>query len=309
MGAFLREQHVAVGPHDRVVPPVTARLSDGLRVNVVRGFSVTRDLDGVSEVAWTTHQAPSEFLSEDLHLGDRVVVRAAPKKLQEGSTVVLRTKHKGVLVVDGQAVPYDAPAHDLDELLAAYSVQLGSEDYVTKDGVFTTLDVPLGDGSTYQIMRIGHTEVSHTEPYEVPDETRPDPDLDVRATRTVAGAAGVLRVTEEQTLQNDVPIRAVVLSKVPTVVARPTIHYYGTKADPIWDRIATCETGRNWAMQGPLWSGGLGIYNGTWDTYGGRKYAPNAGLATREEQILVAMEIRRKVGLSGWGCARKMGLR
>jgi len=89
--------------------------------------------------------------------------------------------------------------------------------------------------------------------------------------------------------------------------AVPTIHYYGTRADPMWDRIAACETGGNWGFVGPQFSGGLGFYNGTWDSFGGRKFAPNAGLATREQQIIVAMEIQRKVGLSGWGCAHKLG--
>ena len=75
----------------------------------------------------------------------------------------------------------------------------------------------------------------------------------------------------------------------------------------MWDRIAACETGGNWGFIGPSYSGGLGFFNGTWDAFGGRKFAPNAGLATREQQITVAMEIQKKVGLSGWGCARKLG--
>ena len=83
---------------------------------------------------------------------------------------------------------------------------------------------------------------------------------------------------------------------------------YGTKADPVWERIAQCETGGNWAMQGPLWSGGLGIYHGTWDDYGGRDFASSPGLATREEQIMVAERIRHAVGLSAWGCAYQLGI-
>jgi hypothetical protein len=75
----------------------------------------------------------------------------------------------------------------------------------------------------------------------------------------------------------------------------------------MWDRIAACETGGNWGFVGPEFSGGLGFYNGTWDAFGGRKYAPNAGLATREQQIQVAMEIQRKVGIGGWGCAHQLG--
>ena len=56
-----------------------------------------------------------------------------------------------------------------------------------------------------------------------------------------------------------------------------------------------------------MYSGGLGIYNGTWDQFGGRDFASNAGLATREEQIIVAERIRAAVGISGWGCAHILG--
>lgn len=71
-----------------------------------------------------------------------------------------------------------------------------------------------------------------------------------------------------------------------------------------WDAIAVCETNGNWSMQGPRFSGGVGFYNGTWNAFGGRQFAPNAGLATREEQIVVAERVHDEFGLSGWGCRR-----
>lgn len=69
-----------------------------------------------------------------------------------------------------------------------------------------------------------------------------------------------------------------------------------------WDGIAMCETQGNWKMQGPRFSGGVGFYNGTWNAFGGRQFAPNAGLATREQQIVVAERVYDAFGLSGWGC-------
>lgn len=69
-----------------------------------------------------------------------------------------------------------------------------------------------------------------------------------------------------------------------------------------WDAIARCETGGNWSMQGPRFSGGLGFYNGSWNAFGGREFASNAGQASREQQIIVAERIRARYGLSGWGC-------
>ena len=81
-----------------------------------------------------------------------------------------------------------------------------------------------------------------------------------------------------------------------------------TKQDSIWDAIAACETQGNWSMQGSSFSGGVGFSNAAWDSFGGREFAPNAGQATREQQIVVAERIRAAVGLGAWGCARKLGL-
>jgi hypothetical protein len=78
--------------------------------------------------------------------------------------------------------------------------------------------------------------------------------------------------------------------------------------EAVWDRLARCETGGNWHMRGSRFSGGLGIHNGTWSAFGGRRFASNAGLATREQQIIVAERIRARYGYTGWGCAPKVGL-
>ncbi|HZP27818.1 MAG TPA: transglycosylase family protein [Acidimicrobiia bacterium] len=307
VGAFLRERHVHVGPHDRVVPSPASSISDGLHVIVARGFPITVDLDGNQRTVWTTYHAPADFIAKDLKPGKNVVLRANPTRLERGSLVVLRTKHKGTLVVDGQTVHYDAPAIDLDELLHQYSVQLRDSDFVACNAQTATLDQHLVDGATCTVMRVGEATEQHTEDYMAPAVTLPDPTRAVGDNRTVPGTPGKEVVTEVVTQLNGVDTGRTVVSKVPIVESVPTIHYYGTRADAMWDRIAQCETGGNWGFVGPEFSGGLGFFNGTWDAFGGRKYAPNAGLATREQQILVAMEIQRKVGLSGWGCARKLG--
>lgn len=92
----------------------------------------------------------------------------------------------------------------------------------------------------------------------------------------------------------------------------------GIPPDSYWDRMAACETGGNWSMTGSRYSGGVGFYNGTWDAWGGREFAPLAGQATREEQIIVANRVATQgyqgprgyvapVGYSGWGCTASVG--
>ena len=71
-----------------------------------------------------------------------------------------------------------------------------------------------------------------------------------------------------------------------------------------WDGVAGCETGGNWHMRGSTFSGGLGFANSTWSSFGGREFAPNAGMASREQQIVVAERVYARYGLSGWGCRR-----
>ena len=77
----------------------------------------------------------------------------------------------------------------------------------------------------------------------------------------------------------------------------------------VWDAIAACETQGNWSMRGSTYSGGVGFANSAWAGFGGLEFAPNAGMATREQQIVVAERIRAQVGLGAWGCARRLGLR
>ena len=58
-----------------------------------------------------------------------------------------------------------------------------------------------------------------------------------------------------------------------------------------WEKVAVCETGFNWTLRGPLYSGGLGITNTNWIAYGGRQFANNAVDASPEEQIYIATKI------------------
>jgi len=58
-----------------------------------------------------------------------------------------------------------------------------------------------------------------------------------------------------------------------------------------WQKVAICEQGGNWKVQGPYFSGGLGFRNYVWEAYGGLQYAPNAGLATPQQQVAIAKKI------------------
>jgi hypothetical protein len=80
----------------------------------------------------------------------------------------------------------------------------------------------------------------------------------------------------------------------------------------IWDDLAQCESGGNWSYP-PVsggFSGGIMFHIATWQAMGGLNYAPDAYLATREQQIKVATQVLDASGWGAWpGCARKLGLR
>jgi hypothetical protein len=68
-----------------------------------------------------------------------------------------------------------------------------------------------------------------------------------------------------------------------------------------WERVAICEVGGDWSMVGPVYSG-IGFRNATWDEYGGVEFAPLAGRATEDEQIVVGMRVTRDRVPDQYGC-------
>ena len=303
VGAFLKEQKVKVGPDDQIVPSASTGLSDGLTVQVLRAFPVTVDLDGNTRVVNTPRSLPHDFLAT-LHLPAAVGVRQVPTRLQAGSLIQLRTRRKGTLNVDGHAVNYDQPVYTVAELLGDYKVVLGPQDFTSPA---VNQPIPL-DNPFVTVVRVAQNLQSVNQPYGVPDQTQPDPNLLVGQTRDQAGSVGTMRVTYQLTTNNGAQVNGTAVSQVPIVAAQPTIHFFGTKADPRWQAIANCETGGNWSIVAPTYSGGLGIYNGTWNAFGGQQFASNPGLATREQQIIVAERIRAKYGFGAWGCGKTLGL-
>jgi LysM repeat protein len=75
----------------------------------------------------------------------------------------------------------------------------------------------------------------------------------------------------------------------------------------VWDRLAACESGGNWAINtGNGYYGGLQFNLGTWQSNGGNGYPHQASKA---EQIRVAENLRAARGFSPWpACSAKLGL-
>jgi hypothetical protein len=96
----------------------------------------------------------------------------------------------------------------------------------------------------------------------------------------------------------------------PKPKTKPTSRPQANVNGGIWDRIAQCESTGRWNVNtGNGYYGGLQFNQATWKSAGGLQYAARADLATKQQQIAVAENLRSKRGLQPWECAGKLGLR
>jgi hypothetical protein len=132
-----------------------------------------------------------------------------------------------------------------------------------------------------------------------------------------SGETGLRDVTYEITFRNghlvvrkvlrqkwlDRPVAAIVNVGTREVV---TTNFAG--GNTVWDRLAQCESGGNWAINtGNGYYGGLQFSLGTWRAYGGTGLPSQA---SRETQIAIATKVRNASGGYGaWpACAAELGL-
>ena len=304
VGALLSARKVRLGTGDRVTPAPATGLSDGMHVDIARAFPVTVDLDGKVRTIHTTATS-ADALGKQLKIGKLVALRGATDRLASGASVQFRTRRAGSLEVDGQNVIFDSPSLTVAELLDSYHVALVGDDYVTPSA-----DTRLTDGTVVTVSRVGAQTTQTTEEFAFDQVQQADPDLAIGQTRDVQkGRNGVYTVTHRQKVENGQVLDDQIVSKVPTTPAQPHIVAYGTKADWHWDELARCESGGRWDTidaNPDGYDGGLGIYVGTWRAFGGTEFAPRAGYATREQQIIVGMRIHDALGWDPWGCANNV---
>lgn len=59
-----------------------------------------------------------------------------------------------------------------------------------------------------------------------------------------------------------------------------------------WEKVNACEERGNWHVQGTVFSGGLGISESNWSSYGGQRDFGPEWAASADEQIVVAMRMQ-----------------
>ncbi|GAA4116840.1 hypothetical protein GCM10022215_16850 [Nocardioides fonticola] len=316
VGDVLREEGIDLGPHDVVLPDPDETVTDGSAISVRFGRQLTVSVDGQEKTYWVTSTTVAgalgeigrEFTDADLSLSRGGLID------RSGATLDVVTPKTLTVVIGGRkperrTLTASTVADALDDL----GVTVGRHD-VAKPG----LDTPIHDGD-----RIVFTDVRIVKRFvageEVPFGTirREDASAPVGQDTVVrAGRDGLRNVTYRLVYRNgQLTVRTVLRQ---SVLRAPVdqILSVGTKApvanfaggSTVWDRLAQCESGGNWATNtGNGYYGGLQFSLGTWQAYGGSGLPSNA---SRETQIAIATKVRDASGGYGaWpACAASLGL-
>jgi hypothetical protein len=95
-----------------------------------------------------------------------------------------------------------------------------------------------------------------------------------------------------------------------TLVTGVSLSAPAEAAGSVWDAVAACESGGNWAINtGNGYYGGLQFSSSTWNAYGGTHYAARANLTSRADQIATAQRVLSAQGPGAWPtCGQRAGL-
>ncbi|SFA81906.1 Uncharacterized conserved protein YabE, contains G5 and tandem DUF348 domains [Nocardioides alpinus] len=317
VGDVLAAEGVDVTEKDLVAPAIDETITDGSAIAVQFGRPLEISVDGDSHTYWVNSTNVASALGE---IGRRF--DGADLSASRGSSIG-RTGLK-LEVVTPKVVRIKLGAKDLRrhevtavtvaDVLKSMGFEVDRHDKITPS---LTTEITDGDRVVVTDIRLATKKVKR-EVVDAPVIQREDPTMFEGEEEVVqSGKDGVRNVTYRLRFVNgELVARKVVSAKV-SVKAVATIVKVGTKEEPtsdfsggstVWDSLAQCESGGNWAINtGNGYYGGLQFNLGTWQAYGG------TGLPSqnsRETQIAVAERLRAATGGYGsWpGCAAKLGL-
>jgi uncharacterized protein YabE (DUF348 family) len=314
VGEVLAEEGIVVGEHDALSPSLNAPISDGGKISLDRGRLLKMSIDGQAREDWVrsvTVEEAAKQLGVPLE-GAWMSMPGSHDVPLEGMSVEVKTL-KNVKVFDGANPVREVKttALTVDELLKGENLTLGPE-----DAVASGMDVKIATGAEIYISRTGVTVINVNEPVAPPVEKTNDPNLaSGQQTVTDPGTPGEQTSTYRVTVKNGKEISREKIGGKITKEPKPKKITVGTKPIPdgeVWDRLAKCEAGGNWAINtGNGYYGGLQFSASTWAANGGTVYAQLPHQATREQQIATATKLRDRAGgtYGAWpGCRAKLGL-
>ena len=318
----LKQAGIKIGPDDLIVPSPSERLTrtESIKVRSVKSVAVV--VDGQEKTIKSTALTVDELVSE---IGSEIGGVNEGDLLSKGRDTVIPadgmkldiTRPKVVSINDGGDVTYtQMAASNVGDLLRRRNINLNPEDVVTP-----SITSPVKAGMDVRIDRVRTDQVRETVPFEAPANYKDDATaFEGDEVVEEAGTPGSKEVKRSIRIVNGKEESNTVISEKEVTPAKPATIKRGTKAKAsvpsvangsVWDSLAQCEAGGNWAINtGNGFSGGLQFTPSTWLAYGGGQYAPQAHLATREQQIAVASKVQAGQGWGAWpACTAKLGLR
>jgi resuscitation-promoting factor RpfB len=346
----LAAAEVILQPHDAVTPSEDTPLDGSTRVVVTRAISVEVQVDDevpitvtapVASVAGVLHHAGLASLRAE----GAVLTPGWREPVADGDRITIRRPSSVVLEVDGIRQRVVSLAAEVEDLLRLHDIELGPDDLV-----WPLPEVPVRDDQTIVVRRVElRTETEETVlPHE--EVRRETDDLERGTTRVGSEGRDGLRVdtylvrivdgveVERERLERAVTEPVDRLLLVGTAAPPPpppppapapsssgaSTSTSGTASnlppapsgvpsidDPVWDRLARCESNGNWTLisANGLYYGGLQFHLDTWRGVGGSGL-PNE--APRDEQIRRA-QILLSRSWATWGnqwpsCSRLLGL-
>ncbi|ABY24716.1 hypothetical secreted protein [Renibacterium salmoninarum ATCC 33209] len=307
---------------DKVFPSAETAVSDGTVITVNTAKDVKVTLDGAQTVVQTNAGKVSELVNQ-LGIASAASVSVAKDSAlaTEGAQLSISTPKKVQIVVDGKASAQTTTAGTVADVLSAAAVAVNAGDVTSVPAA-----APIVANMVIKVSRVksdGAVNVTENLPFSSEQTVNPDAFKDERKV-TQPGVLGKVEKTF-----NVVTIDGREVSRTQTgenVTLKPVAEKVSvggkdrpkqeaasgntgatpppTANDAMWDKIAQCESGGNWAINtGNGYYGGLQFDIGSWNANGGGQYAARADLASREQQIAVANTYYAKAGLRPWGCA------
>ncbi|MFC4782941.1 transglycosylase family protein [Nocardioides sp. MAHUQ-72] len=309
VGDVLDSQGIEVGDHDIVAPGLDEPVTDGSRISVKFGRPLKLEVDGDSQTYWVTATKVADALGE---IGKRF--SGAELSTSRGGSInreglkleVVTPKTLTVKVADKKPVKRQLTALTVGDALKEMGVKVGKTDRTTPA---TGHEVQDGDKIVFtDIRRVTKRVEGESIGF---DTVHRDDSSMMQGDSTVVreGSEGARNVTYQLVFRNgDLAVRKVLsqqvtrqpvdeIVKVGTKEPAPAPTSNYVSGGSVWDRIAQCESGGNWAANtGNGYYGGLQFNLSTWQAYGG---VSRPDLTSREYQISIAEKVRAASG--GYG--------
>lgn len=332
VGEVLDQLEVPIGPADQVTPAPDAPLEDGEVIDVERAKTVEVAVNGavirrITAPVDTVNDVLAAAELSDLDWDGARIEPTWTALVTDGDTVEISLPQTLHVTVDGETLEVVTHASTVGEALAEAGIELGPDDTVDWD-----LDTAVQPHSNVTVARVAFDEVVEEVALEHGVVRRETDDLRKGVTRVdVEGRDGVRTDTFRVEVVDGKEVARELISSEVEREPRDEVVLVGTHVPPpppkpkpapapstsssstddsIWDRLAQCESGGNWASRSGTYHGGLQFHPSTWTAHKPSGYPQYAYQATREQQIEVGRSVQRSQGWEAWPhCSKVVGLR